>query len=227
MHRDFLHNDEHVDGNNGAVEHNVVSQAHVYEDCHEVVLRFVVHDIQHVVPLEDVRQEHKVVQRCCDHAPESGAPERSQPDRKLEGEHDGRKALHDNIDGVEHEPPVATGPELVPGPVEPDVPANAEDGDDGPWDGNECDVGNVPVVLDVVDPVSISIEVVFIIVLREALINIVPLEVIVVFVWVVVAVILIVPVVWLVLVNVVSVIVDVPIVYDRFDAFNYWSNSFL
>ena len=55
MHRDFLTNNENIDGNNGAVENNVVTQAHVDEDCHEVVLGFVVHDVEHVVPLEDVR----------------------------------------------------------------------------------------------------------------------------------------------------------------------------
>ena len=232
MHRDFFSNDENIDGNNRAVENNVVPQAHVDEDCHEVVLRFVVHDVQHVVPLEDVRQEHTVVQNSCNCAPESGSPEGSQPNRKLEGQHDGCKALDDDVDGVKHEPPVATGPELVPGPVEPDIPADAENSDNGPWDSNKCDVSNIPVVLEVVEPSSIFIEVVSLIIFWEPLIDIIPLEFIVVFVWVIVVVVrilfvVIVPVVWLVLVYVVSVIVDVPIVNDRFDAFNYWSNSFL
>ena len=139
--------------------------------------------------------------------------------------------MHDDVDRVEHEPPVATGPELVPGPVEPDIPANAEDSDNGPWYSNECDIGNIPVVLEVVHPSSILIEVVGLIIFWEPLVHIIPLKFIVVFVWIIVVVVVIfvviVPVVWLVLVYVVSVIVDVPIVYDWFDALNNWRNSFL
>jgi hypothetical protein len=135
--------------------------------------------------------------------------------------------LQYKVDGVEHEPPVATCPELVPGPVEPHVPANAQNGYDGPWDSDECDVGNVPVVLEIVNPGSIFIECITLI-FWKAFISIFPLEFIVVLVWVIVVVgVVVLPVFGLVLINVVPVIVNVPIINDWSDAFDYWSNSFL
>lgn len=97
---------------------DVVAKEHVNVNCYEVIFRFILDKIEHIVPLKHAYEEGQVVEKPVEIKHEASYVESMHENGKFKGFHQAYGVNYNEVCCVGHQPPVTFSPKSIPIDVE-------------------------------------------------------------------------------------------------------------